>query len=329
MRKILYILFITILYGCDSDIKEDYNYLVDNGNYEIFLNDYHTEYIFSSDHYREFKNEKITSSTLMDSLKLRLEKLKPKYYSMDVYPNQFGPVEDLNNQPLSSENENIEDLSGYMQGYPLGTVNGWTLGFLTNYPSLEVLSISSVCNFTFKINSKNNIRHFKLSSHSCGRFYADEPIQFNKLKKLESLHITRYIFSPRELEGISHINNLESLTLTDCELDIKDLIGLKKQLRYLNLSDSKVFNWHLLSEFKQLEVLYIANINNVVLGKKENVKFLSGLKKLRELSVKRNSINSLEWVKNHNNLERIYIQKTEIKDIPFELKKKKDLKIIK
>lgn len=298
MKKILYILFITILFGCDSDIKKNVNYLWDNGNYQVFPAD---ELIGSG------------NISAIDSLKEKLSKLSPKEFSLDVYPFQFGPEYNLKNEPI----DNVHEVKNF-----------WPLGFLTDFSSIEKLSIRSVCSYTFKINSNNNIRHLKLSSHSCGRLYADEPIHFNKLKKLESLHINSYIFRLGELKGVSNINNLESLTLTDCELDVKALLGLKNQLRYLNLTDSKVVNWHLLSEFKQLEVLYISNIENVVLRKKENIKFLSGLKKLRELSVKRNSINSLEYIKNLNNLEKIYIQNTEIKDIPIELKKKKDLKII-
>jgi len=299
MKKILYILFIAILFSCDSDIKKNINYLWDNGNYQVFPRD---ELIG------------IGNISAIDSLKVKLDKLSPKEFSLNVYPYQFGPEYNLKNEPIQNVHEDK---------------NNWPLGFLTDFSSIEKLSIGSVCSFTFKINSKNKIRHFKLSSHSCFRFSADEQIQFKKLKHLASLHVRRYVFSSDELKGISNISNLESLTLTVCELDIKDLIGLKDQLRYLNLTDSKVINWHLLSEFKQLEVLYIAKIENVVLSKKENINFLSGLTKLRELSVKRNSINSLECIKNLNNLEKIYIQKTEINDIPIELKKKKDLKIIK
>jgi Leucine-rich repeat (LRR) protein len=299
MKKTLYILFIVFVSSCDSDITQNVNYLWDNGNYEVYP--YDEKFV-------------IGNVSAIDSLKGKLSNLNPKEFSLDVYPYSFGPEYDLKNEPIIHEH---------------GDKNGWPLGFLTDFSSIEKLSIGSVCNFTFKINSKNNLKHFKLSSHSCGRIYAKEPIHFSELKNLESLHINRYAFRPRELEGVSNIDKLESLTLTDCELDMRDLIGLKKQLRYLNISDSKVFNWQLLSDFKQLEVLYIANIENIVLQNNDNIKFLSGLKKLRELSVKRNSINNLEWVKNLNNLEKIYIQKTEIKDIPTELKKKKDLIIFK
>jgi len=299
MKKTLYILLISILIGCDSDIKKDVNYLWDNGNYQVFPNDELIE---------------IGNISAIDSLKVKLNKLSPREFALDVYPYQFGPEYNLKNEPI----ENVHEEKNY-----------WPLGFLTNYPSIEKLSISSVCSFTFNINSKNKIQHFQLSSHSCGRFSAEELIHFKKLKNLKSLHIRRYIFSSTELKEISDIKNLESLTLTDCELDLKHLLDLSGQLRYLNLSNSKVFNWHLLSEFDNLEVLYIANINNVILSNIENTKFLSELKKLKELSVKKNSINDLNCIKNLNNLERLYIHKTEITDIPIELRNKKDLKIIK
>ena len=299
MKRLLYILITLTLFGCQTDIKLDVNYLYDNGNYDVFPRDVLIG---------------IGNISAVDSLKEKLSKASPTEFSLDVYPFQFGPEYNLNDESL----ENVHEVN-----------NNWPLGFLTDFSSIEKLSISSVCSFTFKINSKNNIKHFQLSSHSCGRFSADEPIEFNKLKNLESIHIRRYVFSSSELKSINTLKNLESLTLTDCELDLADLIPLKGQIRYLNLTDSRVLNWNLLSEFKDLEVLYIGNIENIVLRKKENINFFSSFRKLRELSVKRNSINNLECIKNLNNLETLYIQKTEIKNIPIELSKRENLRIIK
>jgi hypothetical protein len=299
MKKTLYILFAAILFGCNADIKENVNYLWDNGNYDVFPFD---ELI------------RIGNISAIDTLKVKLNKFKPEEFSLDVYPYQFGPEYNLKNELIVNVHEDK---------------NNWPLGFLTEFSFIEKLSIGSVCRFTFHVNTKNNLKHFKLSSHSCERINADEPIHFDKLNKLESLHISRYLLSSSELNGISKIKKLEALTLTDCELDLENLINLKGQLRYLNLSDSKVLNWHLLSEFKHLEVLYIANIQNVSLRNNENINFLSGLKKLQELSVKRNSINTLEFAKNLDNLKKLYIQKTEIKVIPIQLQREKELKIIK
>jgi len=98
--------------------------LWDNGNYQVFPNDELIE---------------IGNISAIDSLKVKLNKLSPREFALDVYPYQFGPEYNLKNEPI----ENVHEEKNY-----------WPLGFLTNYPSIEKLSISSVCSFTFNINSK-------------------------------------------------------------------------------------------------------------------------------------------------------------------------------
>jgi hypothetical protein len=136
MQKILYLSIALILFGCHTDIKLDVNYLYDNENYDVFP-----------------RNEsiKIGNISAVDSLKEKLSRTNPTEFSLDVYPFQFGPEYNLNNVPL----ENVHEIN-----------NNWPLGFLTDFSSIEKLSIHSVCSFTFKINSKNKIKHFQLSSHS-------------------------------------------------------------------------------------------------------------------------------------------------------------------
>lgn len=287
MKKLLPTVAILLLVSCKTDIKEDINYLYDNGNYEVFPSDVPINHI---------------NISAVDSLKFKLENTNPKEFSLDVYPFQFGPEEDLNNNPL-------EDV------YLIG--NNWPLGFLTNYKSIKKLSIASVCSFTFHINPDNEIRHLKLSSHSCGRAIADEQIHFQDLKKLKSIHFRSFVLNTEDLKGLIEINSLKSITATDCEFDMADLIGLKDQLRYLNLTDSSIKNIELLKEFRKLEVLYIGGTGI------EKVDFLTGLNNIVELSIKNNPIKDLSPLGEIKNLETIYAQNIGTNTIPASLKGKK------
>jgi hypothetical protein len=266
MKKLLFITLLISACGTtelnEPSVKCDVNYLYDNGDYSVFSTD-----------------ERIMKGNLseIDRIKLKLKKLKPKKFCLDVYPYQFGPSVNTNNY-LLAESGNFDTLDSLN--------NFWPLGFLTDYPSIERLSIVSICSFTFTINPGNNLKNLQLQSHSCERIFAREKIQFNNLKKLESIHFRRFILTQGNLEGLKKLKKLSSFTANDCEIDLKDLLTLKHQLRYLNLSNSTVLNLGLMKEFKNLEVLYLRNIENVDYSLLEKINFSKELTQLQELSIR-------------------------------------------
>lgn len=121
--------------------------------------------------------------------------------------------------------------------------------------------------------------------------------EINKLKYLQSLSI-----SDTEIDNFSPLDNCKELIrLEFSSMRNLDLSFLKecKKLTYLEISHSKITNFSILSECKNLKKLTLSHIEQC------NLDVIGQIESLIELEIYNLEVKSLSFIKNLKNLERL------------------------
>jgi Leucine-rich repeat (LRR) protein len=105
-------------------------------------------------------------------------------------------------------------------------------------------------------------------------------------------------------------------------LDLEYLLPLKNQLKYIDLTKSLVSNIHLISEFKNLEVVYLGGTSTT------DFTWFVGMSNLKGLSVKRNKLSNYEALNQLNKLQKLFVSKSSINSLPIDMLKKKDTEVV-
>jgi hypothetical protein len=243
----------------------------------------------------------------IDSLIKDLKEKQIVEFSLDVYGFQLGP---------------IYDTLGIR--YPSGIGNHyWELGQFFTIPTLEHLEINSVCSYNFYISHPNTtLTSLHIGSHSCDFVKSKNPTRFSNLKILSQISFHRIELTQSDLEEISKINSLSVFIANDCMLDLEYLLPLKNQLKYIDLTKSLVSNIHLISEFKNLEVVYLGGTSTT------DFTWFVGMSNLKGLSVKRNKLSNYEALNQLNKLQKLFVSKSSINSLPIDMLKKKDTEVV-
>lgn len=133
----------------------------------------------------------------------------------------------------------------------------------------------------------------------------------SKLTKLKALTIIGS--SMTNCDFLKNLTSLEKLKLDSCGVsDISGLTGLT-ELKILDIYDNKITDFAALENLTKLERLYIPKnryYNDSSKITVKNVKALSKLTELKELTIYGNKINDFSFLKSLDKLEKLYIEDT-------------------
>lgn len=303
MKKINILIYILVffLFGCKNQKYSDSDYLRDNPADTLNVNDFN------------LGGEVFTANNkTIDSLVNDLNIKGSMVFSIDVYPFQSGPEYDTLGNKLTI---NID--SQY-----------WELGPLFSIETLKSLEFHSICAYNFNIKKENtNLEKLHIGSHSCDFVKSKNPSKYSFLKGLRHISFHRIELLNSDFQELSKVNNLSSFIANDCILDLKDLLLLKSQLKYLDLTNSRIDNIHLISEFSNLEVIYIGATNNYD-KKSIDANWFLNIKNLKGLSIKRTKITNYASLSKLKNIQRLFISQKDLKNIPSDIIENSNIEIV-
>lgn len=203
-----------------------------------------------------------------------------------------------------SENQSLKNLDG------LETVKNIDFLLLHNNPSLTNIDAIKNCESlnAIKIEGNSNLINFPIfnkikSINSIEIVYGSEIENLSGLENLDNIGSLKLFKSNiQSLEGISHINKIETLEIYECH-KLNSLVGIENVQEIDNLSVEYCNN------FKSLEGFKLNTIGSLVIAQ-TNITSLKGLESLK--FVKNGfTLNINEELENTNGLENI----EEIKDL--------------
>ena len=226
-----------------------------------------------------------------------------------------GKTRVLNLSRKTLDSSQIQNLSGYSQlvSLNLSNTNLDDEGFkaVSSLKKLQVLNISYTYITDASIPQINNLPNLR-SLNMEGTDITNQGLDSLQENKITSLSIGRSKINSHGMSSLGRFNRLWSLDLTSLPVSNMAAIGKLRNLRELNLWNTKVDDTAI-SQLASLE-----NLNNLTLGgtpiTNKSLKFVKKWKKLKFLNLSNTSVGNsgLAKIGNHKSLEAIGLNHTRV-----------------
>jgi len=273
----------------------------------------------------------LTHAESQDECKELKSIMKEKFSSRDYVckTNKEGKIEKLQFEDEGLEEKDFEKIQSYdtikelsYSVYDELPLRKDPKGFnsltnLKNLKNLEKLTLTYNCNYN-PCTTRCIVYHLNTIGKNV----------FKDLESLKELNVFGIKLSQNNIDEISTLKNLESLSLDYCTFDlVEDFSSLSKLKKVTNLSsiqsisgyensDSDTVPGEFVNEFKNAKVLNIdngrdinykqfVNVEKMIIDYEEDTSFLKDFKKLKELKIKpKNDLSVLKYV---DSLKRLTI----------------------